>query len=49
MTSPTLQPQWIAPSRTALVLIDFQVDFALPDGQMAKEGADISSALRAFM
>ena len=47
MTSPTLQPQWIAPSRTALVLIDFQVDFALPDGQMAKEGADISSALRA--
>lgn len=45
--SPPLQPDWVAPARTALLLIDFQVDFALPDGAMAQQGADVSAALRA--
>jgi len=42
-----LRSEWIAPARTALLLIDFQVDFAAPDGQMAREGADVTAALRA--
>jgi len=32
---------WIAPSRTALVIIDIQVDFALPDGVLGKAGLDM--------
>ncbi len=32
---------WITPDRTALLLIDFQVDFANPDGAMAATGADL--------
>lgn len=39
-----LQPAWIAPHRTALVLIDCQVDFGAPDGEMAKRGADVKPA-----
>jgi ureidoacrylate peracid hydrolase len=42
--SPLLAPEWVAPKRTALLLIDFQVDFALPEGEMARQGADITSA-----
>lgn len=38
-----LQPEWIAPSRTALVLIDMQVDFGSPDGEMARRGADVTA------
>ena len=38
-----LQPAWIAPSRTALVLIDMQVDFGSPDGGMARRGADVTA------
>ncbi len=34
---------WIAPSRTALVLIDMQVDFASPDGVLAGFGVDLST------
>ena len=44
---PRLQPHWITPSRTALLLVDFQVDFALPEGQMARDGADVAPALAA--
>jgi ureidoacrylate peracid hydrolase len=33
---------WLAPARTALLLIDFQVDFASPDGAMARTGADLA-------
>jgi len=33
---------WIAPSRTALVIIDIQVDFALPDGALGQAGLDMS-------
>ena len=38
-----LQPAWIAPNRTALVIIDMQVDFGSPDGEMARRGADVSA------
>ena len=38
-----LRPEWIAPDRTALVLIDMQVDFGAPDGEMARRGADVSA------
>lgn len=41
---PTLQPDWVAPHRTALVLIDMQVDFGASDGEMAKRGADVNPA-----
>jgi nicotinamidase-related amidase len=33
--------EWIAPGRTALVLIDMQVDFASPDGALGKAGLDM--------
>ena len=39
----TLQPDWIAPNRTSLVLIDIQVDFGSPDGEMARRGADVTA------
>ena len=38
---PALQPEWVAPHRTALILIDLQVDFGASDGQMAKRGVDM--------
>jgi ureidoacrylate peracid hydrolase len=34
---------WIAPSRTAVLIIDMQVDFAAPDGTCAKGGCDMSA------
>lgn len=40
----TIDPSWIAPHRTALLLIDLQVDFASLHGEMARRGADISPA-----
>ena len=33
---------WITPARTALLLVDMQVDFAAPDGAMGKSGMDLS-------
>ena len=42
-----LEPEWIAPNRTALVIIDMQVDFGSPDGEMARRGADVSACQRA--
>jgi ureidoacrylate peracid hydrolase len=36
-----ITPGWIAPHRTALLLIDCQVDFGGPDGAMARLGADM--------
>ena len=42
-----LEPEWIAPNRTALVVIDMQVDFGSPDGEMARRGADIGACQRA--
>jgi ureidoacrylate peracid hydrolase len=42
---PAAVPQslaaWIAPSRTALLVVDMQADFAAPDGAMARAGADL--------
>lgn len=32
-----------APQRTALLLIDMQVDFAAPDGAMARQGKDMTA------
>jgi ureidoacrylate peracid hydrolase len=43
-----MQKDWIAPHRTALLLVDMQVDFASPDGAMAKAGADITAAQAAI-
>ena len=39
-----MQRDWIAPYRTALLLVDMQVDFASPEGAMAKAGADVAAA-----
>jgi len=34
---------WIAPSRTALLVIDMQVDFASPQGALGRAGVDLSA------
>jgi ureidoacrylate peracid hydrolase len=34
---------WIAPGRTALVIIDMQTDFASPDGALGAVGVDLSA------
>jgi len=34
---------WIAPSRTALLVIDMQVDFATPEGVLGGYGVDLST------
>jgi ureidoacrylate peracid hydrolase len=33
---------WIEPGRTALVIVDMQVDFASPDGMLGRVGVDMS-------
>ena len=38
---------WITPSRTALLLIDMQVDFASPEGALGRNGMDITAPLAA--
>ncbi|HKY18393.1 MAG TPA: isochorismatase family cysteine hydrolase [Rhizomicrobium sp.] len=38
-----MSPDWILPRRTALILIDCQVDFGGPDGAMARRGADMTA------
>jgi nicotinamidase-related amidase len=38
-----LQPQWLAPARTALLAIDIQRDFAAADGAMARQGSDMTA------
>jgi nicotinamidase-related amidase len=35
--------EWIAPGRTALLIIDMQVDFASPDGALGQAGVDLST------
>jgi ureidoacrylate peracid hydrolase len=37
-----LIPEWIAPARTALLVIDMQVDFANPEGAAGSAGHDLS-------
>jgi ureidoacrylate peracid hydrolase len=39
---------WIAPSRTALLVIDMQVDFASPEGAVGAAGVDLSSTRAAL-
>lgn len=39
---------WILPSRTALLLVDCQVDFASPEGAMARQGHDVTAAMAAL-
>ena len=39
---------WIAPGRTALVVIDMQVDFAAPDGVLGRAGVDMSTVAPAL-
>lgn len=34
---------WITPARTALVIIDMQVDFAAPEGRLGQWGVDLST------
>lgn len=38
---------WITPSRTALLLIDMQADFARPDGGLGHDGMDMTAPLAA--
>jgi ureidoacrylate peracid hydrolase len=43
-----LLPEWIDPKRTALVLIDMQVDFGAPDGMLGRLGLDMSAPAAAM-
>ena len=43
-----MTPDWIAPNRTALLVIDMQVDFGSPDGALALQGADVTAAQTAL-
>lgn len=38
-----MKPDWVAPARTAVVVIDCQVDFGSPDGEMARRGKDMAA------
>jgi len=38
-----LQAAWIAPARTALLIVDMQVDFAAPEGVLGQAGVDLST------
>lgn len=43
MTWVPLEPDWIAPGRTALLIVDMQVDFAAPEGVIGQMGVDLST------
>lgn len=36
-----IAPEWVAPTRTALCIIDVQIDFASPDGLLGMYGIDM--------
>lgn len=38
-----MKPDWIALNRTAVIIIDCQVDFGARDGEMARRGADMTA------
>ena len=44
-----MKPDWIAPKRTAVLVIDCQVDFGAPDGEMARRGADMTAPQAALL
>ena len=48
MTCAPLEPEWIAAGRTALLIIDMQVDFAAPEGVIGCMGVDLSSVVSAL-
>ena len=39
---------WLAPSRTAVVVVDMQTDFASPEGALGKAGLDMTTAQAAL-
>jgi ureidoacrylate peracid hydrolase len=41
-TAVALSPDWIAPSRTVVLVVDMQADFASPGGAMARAGLNLS-------
>jgi len=43
-----LLPEWVDPTRTALLLIDMQVDFGAPDGVLGKAGLDMTAPAAAI-
>lgn len=43
MSLPTDLKDWIAPARTALLIVDMQVDFAAPEGAAGRWGLDLST------
>jgi ureidoacrylate peracid hydrolase len=49
MTAGGIAPDWVSPGRTALIVIDCQVDFGAPDGEMARRGADMTAAQAALV
>lgn len=48
MNPAPIAPEWIAPGRTALVIVDMQVDFASPRGVIGQMGVDLSTAAPAL-
>ena len=38
-----MNAEWLAPQRTALLIVDMQADFALPDGALGQAGVDLST------
>jgi ureidoacrylate peracid hydrolase len=49
MTAGGIAPDWVSPGRTALIVIDCQVDFGAPDGEMARRGADMTAPQAALV
>lgn len=43
-----LLPEWVDPKRTALLLIDMQVDFGSPDGLLGQAGLDMTAPAAAM-
>jgi ureidoacrylate peracid hydrolase len=38
-----MRVEWIAPTRTALLIVDIQMDFVAPDGVLGRAGVDLSA------
>jgi nicotinamidase-related amidase len=47
-TLPATVEEWIDPVRTALLVVNFQIDVCAPSGALAKRGADVSGMARAI-
>jgi len=44
LVDPVALPEMIVPERTALIVVDIQVDFAAPEGLLGRYGVDLSPA-----